>query len=420
MNVKIKSTGVTCLVGDDYDRVYIALQKEFKDSGEQLFTERIPGHEYLQWELPGEGWTPLSEGDPLMTQEVRQELLSRKQVISQRFGANQEMAQRILSVPDESYVYYKVNSEGHLLIRLTAWGYKYPERVGGRGITGTYKPQGDTQFVCIHIMYDNKPMPNKELFINGFKRVTDNSGVYNVGELPIGYEFEIEVDGKQQVVDVQSGNGDIKINVTLFVSVEIRATLDGQPYDGVIAFLSYWGHELKLTTDSNGKAFAKVPKDPNNGMCTISIENDYQQSALVEPITVFAFNINTTKKDEQIEENKLEESIGNTDEEAEKPIKSSGQKDENIKENEDKKDVDNQELTPQNTGIPPIEEECKEDEEKKEEETLAQDETPDTRPDLPLNDQQRSSSLIFEILAALSIIALVVFTYLFCYEILFG
>lgn len=414
MNVKIKSAGVTCLIGDDYDRVYTALKNQLSDKAEQLFTERIPGHEYLQWELPGEGWTPLSEGDPLMAQEVQQELLRRKQVISQRFGSNQEMAQRILSVPDDSYVYYKANSEGHLLIRLTAWGYKYPERVGGGGTTGTYKPKGDTQSVCIHIMYDNKPLSDKEFFINGFKRVTDNSGAYNVGDLPIGYKFEIEVDGKQLFVDVQSGHGDIKIDVTLFASVEIRATLDGHPYEGATASLSYWGHELKLTTDSKGKAFIKIPKDPNNGMCTISIGNDYQQLSLVQPITVFTFNINTTEEDEQIEENKLEDPIDNTNKEDEKTTESSEQKDENIK------DVNNQEQFPQITENQPVKEEPEEDKEKKEVETLAQDDTSDTKSDLPLDDKQRSSSLIFEILVALFIIALVVFTYLFCYGMLFG
>ncbi|MGN0282453.1 MAG: hypothetical protein ACI4B3_09160 [Prevotella sp.] len=390
MNIKIKSAGVTCLIGDDYDRVYTALKNQLNDEHEQLFTERIPGHEYLQWELPGDGWTPLSEGDPLMAQEVRQELLRRKQIISQRFGKNQEMAQRILSVPDESYVYYKANSAGNLLIKLTAWGYRYPERVGCGGITGTFKPKGDTQSVSIHIVYDNEPLPNKEFFINGFKRVTDNLGIYNVGELPIGYKFEIGVDGNQQIVDVTSGHDDIKIDLTLFASVEIRATLDGHPYEGVTASLSYWGHELKLSTDSNGKVFAKVPKDPNNGMCTVSIENDYQQLALVEPITVFTFNINTIKEDDQIEENKLENPIGNTDEEVGKTIESSKQNDDNIKVDEEK------------------------------EETLEQDEIPDTRPDLPVDGQQRSSSLTLEILVALSIVALVVFTYLFCYGMLFG
>lgn len=414
MNIKIKSAGVTCLVGDDYDRVYTALKNKLSGDAEQLFTERIPGHEYLQWELPGEGWTSLSEGDPLMTQEVRQELLRRKKVISQRFGANQEMAQRILSVPDDSYVYYKANAEGRLLIRLTAWGYRYPERIGGGGAEGERKPKGDTQFVCIHVLYDNKPSPNKELFVNGFRRVTDGTGVYNVGDLPIGYKFELKVGDKQQIVEVQPGQGDIQVDTTLFASVEIRAMLDGNPYSEVTATLSYWGHELKLTTDTNGKAFAKVPQDPDNGMCTISIGNDYQQLPLVQPITVFTFSINTTKEDEQIEENKLEDPIDNTNKEDEKTTESSEQKDENIK------DVNNQEQFPQISENQPVKEVPEEDKEKKEVETLAQDDTSDTKSDLPLDDKQRSSSLIFEILVALFIIALVVFTYLFCYGMLFG
>ena len=60
MNIKIKASGVSCLIGDDYDRVYATLKKQLGEGDEQLFTERIPGHEYLQWELPGEGWNSLS------------------------------------------------------------------------------------------------------------------------------------------------------------------------------------------------------------------------------------------------------------------------------------------------------------------------------------------------------------------------
>jgi hypothetical protein len=105
MNIKIKSAGVFCLIGDDYDRVYATLKKQLGEGDEQLFTERTPGHEYLQWELPGDGWIALSAGDPLMEQEVRKELLRRQQAVSSRFGKNQDMAQRILSVPDDSYVF---------------------------------------------------------------------------------------------------------------------------------------------------------------------------------------------------------------------------------------------------------------------------------------------------------------------------
>jgi|GEM_PF-6004662 hypothetical protein len=412
MNIKIKSAGVTCLIGDDYDRVYTALKNKLGSDDEQLFTERIPGHEYLQWELPGEGWTPLSEGDPLMVQEVRQELLKRKQVISQRFGANQEMAQRILSVPDDSYVYYKANVEGRLLIRLTAWGYRYPERIGGGGAEGERKPKGNTQFVCIHILYDNKPLPNKEFFVNGFKRVTDGTGVYNVGDLPIGYKFELRVGDKQQIVEVQPGQGDIQVDTTLFASVEIRAMLDGNPYSEVIATLSYWGHELKLTTDTNGKAFAKVPQDPDNGMCTISIGNDYQQLPLVQPLTVFSFNVVSPPKEEK---HPGDDTPGDTTGDVDKEELNPG--DSEIK--EDKEDGGNQDTSQTNDDNHEVEvvDDKKGEEEKK---PSGQDETPADGTTQPPEEEQHSTPVILEVLAALSLLGLVGFTYLYCCGLLFG
>ena len=304
MNLKIKATGVTCLVGDDYDRVYTGLKKQLSED-EQLFTERTPGHEYLQWELPGDGWVSLSEGDPLMAQEVRQELQKRKMLISKRFGNNQDMAQRILSVPDDGYVYYKAGTDGQLQIRLTAWGYRYPERVSGGNAIGIHAPNGKTEHVCIHLMYDNKPVPNEVLYLNGFRRSTDSSGVYDIGDLPIGYQFDVKVGNQQQKVVVQAGQGDIRLDVTIHTIVEVNATLDGQPYVGAIVSLSYMGREMQLTTGENGKATAQVPLDPNNGVCSVSLGNDFQQQSLQQPITVFSFNIESPKE-EVVEEPKEE------------------------------------------------------------------------------------------------------------------
>lgn len=66
MNIKIKASGVACMVGDDYDRVYKALVKSFGEGSSNLFSKRVAGHEYLQWEIPGDGWRSLSEADPFI------------------------------------------------------------------------------------------------------------------------------------------------------------------------------------------------------------------------------------------------------------------------------------------------------------------------------------------------------------------
>lgn len=205
MNIKIKSAGVFCLIGDDYDKVYVALKKQLGDGDEQLFTERTPGHEYLQWELPGEGWLPLAQADLITAQEVRRELLHRQQMVAQRFGANQAMAQKILTVPDDNYVYYRQDPTRHLTIRLTAWGYRYPERIGNGPAIGDHVNNKETANVVIGVEKDGLPMVGQPLLLNGFSRTTDEQGLLKVGELPIGYQFDVEVEDERRHITVTSG-----------------------------------------------------------------------------------------------------------------------------------------------------------------------------------------------------------------------
>lgn len=405
MNIKIKATGVTCLVGDDYDRVYTALKNQLSEGNEQLFTERIPGHEYLQWELPGDGWVSLSEGDPLMAQEVRQELLQRKMLISKRFGGNQEMAQKILSVPDDGYVYYKAGTDGQLQIRLTAWGYRYPERVGGGDATGTHAPHGKTEHVCIRVMYNNNPVPNEVLYLNGFRRSTDPSGVYDIGELPIGYQFEVKVGNQQQKVVVQAGQGDIRLDVTVHTTVEVDVTLDGKPYVGATASLSYMGHDMQLTTGENGKATAQVPLDPNNGVCSVSLGNDFQQQSLQQPITVFSFNIESPK--EEVVEEPKEETVEEPKEEiVEEPKEEIVEEPKGEVVEEPKEEV--------------VEEPKEEVVEEPEEEVVEEpeEEVVEEPKEEVIEKAPHNFSWLWSILVALLLLLMVVLTYILCFNIL--
>lgn len=214
MNIKIKAEGVACLVGEDYGRVYLTLKKHLGPLGENLFTERIPGHEYLQWELPGDDWRSLAGSDPLMEQEVRAELKRRCQEVSERFAGNQEMAQRVLSVPDDSFVYYRPNASGELEIRLTAWGYRYPERIQGAEVIGVNKPRGMSEPVVVKVVCNDAPVAGQAVMLNGFRRTTDEAGVYNVGALPVGYKFDLQVEDKLQHVTVLPGQGTIIVDLT--------------------------------------------------------------------------------------------------------------------------------------------------------------------------------------------------------------
>lgn len=143
MNNKINAAEVACLItgNEAYDQIFRSLKAALPTDEAMIFAERSTGSGFLQWELPGEGWTSLGQGDPIRESTVKQELERRIQFVRNKFGDNQTMADQILTYPDDSCVFYKTTPEGKLLILLTAWGYLYPERIGGGTATGRMSPE---------------------------------------------------------------------------------------------------------------------------------------------------------------------------------------------------------------------------------------------------------------------------------------
>lgn len=291
MNIKIKASGVACMVGDDYDRVYKALVKSFGEGSSNLFSKRVAGHEYLQWEIPGDGWRSLSEADPFMGAQVKTELARRREAVISKFGSNRQMAFSVLSVPSDEYVYYKADSHGGIDIKLTAWGYKYPERVDGGNASGAINPNADKQHLVIKIVNDGKGVANKALKLNGYNRSTDSNGELEVGYIPEGTEFDVEVDGNTRHYRVKKGEGQILFDLTQYSQIEVRVTVNGKPGEGIPVTVNYGARNVTLTTNSAGKATAEMPHDPTNGICFVKVKEETKERALNVGDNTFEFNI---------------------------------------------------------------------------------------------------------------------------------
>lgn len=289
MNIKIKATGIACMLGDDYDRVYTALTRQFGKGSDCLFTERIAGHEYLQWVLPGDGWTALAQSDPIMGAQVREELKLRRQSVMGRFGANVDMANRVLTVPDDEYIYYKADAAGNIDIKFTAWGYRYPERVDGGNATGVITPNATTENVSVRIVNNGRPESGKVFKINDFKRVTGGGGMLCIGNLPIGYQFDIEVDGTKRHYEVTAGESIVEFDCTIYTDVNINITKDGSPAGGVVVSIDYDGSSREVVTDEQGHATVRLPLSLDGVLCTVTVEDEKQQRSLHMEANVFDF-----------------------------------------------------------------------------------------------------------------------------------
>lgn len=411
MNIKIKSTGVFCLLGDDYDRVYAALKKQLGDDKAQLFTERTPGHGYLQWELPGEGWEPLSEAEPFIAIEVRRLLEEKSRHIRQLFGSNQNAAQSVLSVPDDSYVYYKANSDGTPIVKLTAWGYKYPVRVAGGSISGLVDPNVEKCYVAVHVVNDGKPVAEKEIYVNGFKRFTDNDGTYEIGELPVGYQFDVEVGNVKQHVTVKSQQGEITFDITEYTDVIVNVQRDGAPYPNAQVAVDYNGKQVSLTSDEQGTVSSKVAMATTDMVCTVTVDGQSLQQPLVQPSTTFSIQITTPKEKEEepVDKNVMPEDTKDDEKESEEKGQETGEQEEDKKEDEQiEPDEDKQEEEKPEEKIP--------DEIKPEEEKPLEKKPDDNQP----AEQGNLVPVILQVLASLFLAVLVTLTYLFCYGMFTG
>ena len=295
MNNKIKATEVSCLIDGigDYDQVYNSLMASFPKDEEMIFAERTPGHEFLQWNLPGNDWITLEDGDPIQTIDVKKELERRMQAIRAKFGNNQAVAEKLLSYPDDSYVFYKFEPSGKLLILITAWGYRHPVKIEGSGAGGILPLQETKEHTTLHLAYAGKPLANHDFVLNKMSRMTDGNGTYPIGDLPIGYEFEIELNGKKHKITIAEGKGDITIDATIYTEWKVKAILDGKPYASAPVKVSYCGQQYDSFTDSQGYASGKVTLGPNGQLCTISVGSETQNKPLSETPTLFSFDFKT-------------------------------------------------------------------------------------------------------------------------------
>ena len=299
MNNKIKAADVACLIDKNvaYEQVYNSLKEVLPSDESMIFAERTSGYGFLQWELPGEGWVPLDKADPIQGIEVKKELEKRIQHVKEKTG-DSLLTQQILTYPDDSYVYYKMTLSGQLLILITAWGYRHPEKIMSGSAGGNFTPPKTKESVTIQFTYGGRPMADKPFILIGKERLdkkTDANGVYPIGKLPVGYQFDIEINGKKHHVTVEEGKGQISIDATVYATVEVKATRDGQPYGDVSVRVNYGGQQMTLISDSHGSATAQFPLATAGQLCTVTVESQTQSKPLSNAPTTFIFDFVTPK-----------------------------------------------------------------------------------------------------------------------------
>ncbi len=299
MQKLIKVTEIYCRLKNNYDGAYEMLRK-----ADDIFTPRNVRGDSLVWDLQGEGWTPLSSADTIMSAMVRGELAKRRQAVLNAFGEDKaSWVEKVFTVPDDSCIFFRTDEHsGILKIRLTAWGYSYPTRPSSTDIYGGGIKEKEN--VNLKFTYGNEPLCNKTFSIllpGGGKNTftTDNNGNFNFFGQPIqtGNEVNIEVDGKRFSFKVEKGKTDYPFDITKKISVIVKVLLDENPQEGV----NVVSGNIALATGPDGTAHFEtvLPKD---GTMSVFVKgentNGNQIKAVSEGENYFEFSFATPKEKE--------------------------------------------------------------------------------------------------------------------------
>ena len=318
MKIRINKTAVYCLLGGDYEKVYRPLSQLTGDC-QGLFTERVPGNDYLQWNLPGDGWNALSSCDPLTASMVQKQLDERLQQVRQRFGSNTDMANMVLSVPSNDYIFYRDEPDGKLSIALTAWGYRYPARVDVGDMQGDGRRPTDKEKVQIAFDWDGEHSPDVPFKLKDQLQRTDKSGLFNIkDEIEVGNVIPIVVAEKELSITVTKGQQLYSFDLTKRFDIEVTVTRDGKPAANTACKVIFRNKTLEVITDDSGHASQSIAFAPDQGKvamqqpeCTVkceaqsqsltpSIENDKLQFNLQLVTRMLDIDVVVTRDDKPV------------------------------------------------------------------------------------------------------------------------
>ena len=311
MDVRINGRDIYCSlknIGLDYDSVYHTL-KEVMDGEDFIFTQRNAGVDYLQWNLPQGQWKALDNPDDIVYSMVMQYIYDVKKKYSRVFaelGLQEHHVESIFTAPDNRYIYYSQRENSIVAVKLTAWGYKFPQKITSRGVIVGLPPAPCKQPVFVEFVYDCKLLQNYafELILKDGtpKRLcTDDNGVAYIADITVDEKYEIKdiVSGNRYELKVEKDKKDYIFDVTRFVTIEIRTLEDGEAKSDVVCEIEYLGSKHERYTDENGTLTINVPYHPNEE-CVVNAMQMTQCRELVYPTTVFSFEEHTEQPEEPI------------------------------------------------------------------------------------------------------------------------
>ena len=303
MNVKLKLGEVILLIDKKYpiDLISNQLQPIAKQAG-LLFAEHQVGAGYIQWSLPGSDWIAFPAGTEEQKSAVAQIYKNRKNLMQDSLQGS-ILKETIFSLPSEDFIFFRPNG-ANWDIALTAWGYKYPNKVPSTELDTWIKKQ-NLQAVNVGFVWNEQTLPDFTFKLAGHTRVTSTDGLFHIdGSLPVGNSYPIEtMAGHGFILVVEKGKFNYVFDLTEYFQTDITVYKDEEPMQNSSCILMFNGQKQEITTDETGHAHLQIAMvndlfgqalNPQPA-CIVTCNNEsQQQTPSKENNTLnFVFNIKT-------------------------------------------------------------------------------------------------------------------------------
>lgn len=250
------------------------------------------------WSSEEDGWRPISSIDDSfersLVEKTRATLYQRVRTLAPT------MADKLMTVPNDDYIFYKVRDNGAVALLYTAWGFR------------NFKPDAEGEFkrvvvndlesLTVIFVRGGVRLPNHpfEVVPNNAKQsgltnkyVTDGAGIYDYGQhFRVGERIEL-IDtetGKHFLIIVEKGKTEYVLDVTQSVDVVVGVYENGMPLCGEEVVIEYADKRLTPTTNPLGQCRESIVLIPNVS-CVVRVRDLEQARILISGTNDFRFDL---------------------------------------------------------------------------------------------------------------------------------
>ena len=239
------------------------LKKKLGDPS-RYFAKCNVGHGYYSWDTEViADWKPKNEASTAEEPLIAQKLGEVSTEVHAKLSAEPDLAEHILEIPNEAYIFYKITPDGQVDIIITGWGFRNFKKTPPVQIkTPPKKPIHPT---TIAFAIDDEKQPNRPFTIKASWTQKPNMATTDEeGNFVIKEEEGVSIDVVDQETQksfsfvVTNEKSEQVFDITERTDITVVATLDGEPLNGETVTIDYAGKHYEETLVDGKALFSAV------------------------------------------------------------------------------------------------------------------------------------------------------------------